>query len=139
MGDPVPGDLVPFIRYADPRRAIAWLQRAFGFAAQMVIDDGAGGVAHAELVLGSSAIMIGGCKDDILRMRTPAAAGGVTQGVYIVVADADFLWRKALDADAEVVMELYETPYGSREFAVRDPEGHLWSIGTYRAGSYVGG
>ncbi|MDF2998783.1 MAG: Glyoxalase/bleomycin resistance protein/dioxygenase [Xanthobacteraceae bacterium] len=136
--NPVPGDIVPFLRYADPRAAIAWLGEAFGFTPILVVDGENGGIAHAELRLGSSAIMLGGVKDDQLGMRSPREAGGVTQGIYVVVADADALWERAVKAGAEVVMKLYDTPYGSREFAVRDPEGHLWSIGTYRAGSYEG-
>lgn len=134
--NPVPGDLVPFLRYADPRLAMVWLGDTFGFSPIMVIEGEDGGVAHAELRLGTSAIMLGVLKDDRLGMRTPTQAGGVTQGIYVVVPDADALWQRAVGADAEIVMDIYDTPYGSREFAVRDPEGHLWSVGTYRAGSY---
>lgn len=135
---PVPGDIVPFLRYADPRAAIDWLGQAFGFAPILVVDDDEGGVAHAELRLGSSAIMLSGVKQDALGMVSPAAAGGATQGVYLVAADADALWVRARTAGAKVVINLYDTPYGSREFTVRDPEGHLWSVGTYRAGSWEG-
>ncbi len=28
-------------------------------------------------------------------------------------------------------MELHNTDYGSRDFACRDPEGNLWSFGTF--------
>ena len=35
-------------------------------------------------------------------------------------------------AGAEIVMDLHDTDYGSREYMVRDPEGNLWSFGTYR-------
>lgn len=136
MTAPVPGDLVPFLRYAEPSAAIDWLRRAFGFMPLLVVKDDEGGVAHAELCLGTSAIMISGVKADQLGMVRPARAGGVTQGIYAVVPDADALWASAMEAGAEVVMAIYNTPYGSREFSVRDPEGHLWSIGTYRAGSY---
>lgn len=136
MSAPIPGDLVPFLRYADPHAAIAWLKQALGFSPILVVDDGNGGVAHAELALGTSALMIGGVREDVLGMRTPAEAGGVTQGIYVVVPDADALWNCTVEAGAEVVMAIYDTPYGSREFTVRDPEGHLWSVGTYRAGSY---
>jgi len=133
---PVPGDIVPFIRYAEPRAMIGWLGRAFGFEPILVVDGENGGVVHAELRLGSSAVMIGGIKDDGLGMRTPREAGGVTQGIYVVVPDAEALWTRAREAGAQVVLELYTPTYGAREFAVRDPEGHLWSIGTYRAGSW---
>ncbi|MBS7543414.1 VOC family protein [Ancylobacter oerskovii] len=135
---PVSGDIVPFLRYADPRAAIDWLERAFGFEPILVVDDEAGGVAHAELRLGSSAIMLGGLKEDALGMIRPGEAGGVTQGIYVTVADAEPLWVRARTAGARVVINIYDTPYGSREFAVCDPEGHLWSIGTYRAGSWQG-
>lgn len=138
MSRPVPGDIVPFLRYRDPRAALQWLETALGFAPLFIAEDGQGGVAHAELALGTSAIMLGGAKDDVLGMRTPAQAGGVTQGVYVVVPDADAAWARVQAAGAEVVMALYDTPYDSREFTVRDPEGHLWSVGTYRAGSYQG-
>ncbi|MFK8253742.1 VOC family protein [Ancylobacter terrae] len=133
---PVPGDIIPFLRYADPRAAIAWLGQAFGFEPILVVDGDNGTIAHAELRLGSGAIMIGGAKKDGLGMVSPTEAGGATQGIYVVIADADALWAKATAAGAEVVMPIYDTPYGSREFAVRDPEGHLWSLGTYRAGSW---
>lgn len=134
--NPVPGDIIPFLRYADPRAAMAWLADAFGFTPILVVESGDGGIAHAELRLGSSAIMLGGTKDDALGMRSPYEAGGVTQGIYVVVPDADALWDRAVKAGADVVTKIYDTPYGSREFAVRDPDGHLWSVGTYRAGSY---
>lgn len=138
MSRSVPGDIVPFLRYSDPRAAIHWLETALGFEPLFVVEDGQGGVAHAELALGTSAIMLGGAKDDVLGMRSPAQAGGVTQGIYLVVPDADAAWARVQAAGAEVVMALYDTPYDSREFTVRDAEGHLWSIGTYRAGSYPG-
>jgi uncharacterized glyoxalase superfamily protein PhnB len=32
---------------------------------------------------------------------------------------------------AEIVRELCDTEYGSHEFGTRDPEGHVWSFGTY--------
>lgn len=136
--NPVPGDIVPFLRYADPRAAIEWLEENLGFEPILIVAGDDGAIVHAELRLGSSAIMIGGAKKDVLGMVSPAEAGGITQGIYIVVVDADALWAKAKAADAEVVMPIYNTPYGSREFAVRDPEGHLWSLGTYRAGSWEG-
>ena len=32
-------------------------------------------------------------------------------------------------------MALTDLDYGSRDFSVRDPEGNLWSFGTYRPGA----
>jgi uncharacterized glyoxalase superfamily protein PhnB len=58
--------------------------------------------------------------------------GGIeTRSVYIVVADADAAYARAMAAGATIVRPVQGTPYGSREFAVKDPEGHSWSAGTY--------
>jgi uncharacterized glyoxalase superfamily protein PhnB len=50
----------------------------------------------------------------------------------VVTDDPDAVHRRATDAGAEIIRELSETDYGSREFALRDPEGNGWSFGTYR-------
>ncbi len=44
----------------------------------------------------------------------------------------DALFERATAAGAEVVRGLEDEDYGSRGFSVRDPEGNLWSFGTYR-------
>jgi uncharacterized glyoxalase superfamily protein PhnB len=64
-------------------------------------------------------------------MKSPRDLGGVNQGLYVRVADTDALYKRAKAAGAEIVRELADTDYGSRDFMCRDPEGHLWSFGTY--------
>ena len=51
--------------------------------------------------------------------------------VYVVCDDPDALFARATAAGAEVVRGLVDEDYGSRGFTVRDPEGNLWSFGTY--------
>jgi uncharacterized glyoxalase superfamily protein PhnB len=48
-----------------------------------------------------------------------------------VVPDADAVYARAVAAGATILRPLQDTPYGSREFAVKDLEGHSWSVGTY--------
>jgi uncharacterized glyoxalase superfamily protein PhnB len=55
----------------------------------------------------------------------------VTQGAYLVVNDADKVHARVLEAGGEVVLPLQDEDYGGRGFTCRDPEGHIWSIGTY--------
>ena len=45
--------------------------------------------------------------------------------------DADAVYEVAKAAGGVIIRELQNTDYGSREFAVKDPEGHSWSVGTY--------
>ncbi len=48
-----------------------------------------------------------------------------------MVADADAVHRRAVAAGAEVVIGIKDEDHGGRGFSCRDPEGHLWNIGTY--------
>ena len=55
--------------------------------------------------------------------------------IYLVAGDAaavDAHHARAVAAGATVVQELVDQPYGSREYAVTDPEGNVWSVGSYR-------
>jgi uncharacterized glyoxalase superfamily protein PhnB len=122
----------PFLRYADARAAVQWLCDAFGFERHAVFDAPDGTVAHAELRLGAGVLMLGQSRDDALGLRTPRELGAGTGGVYACVADADAHHVSAVAAGAEIVLPLREMDYGSREYTCRDPEGNLWSFGTYR-------
>jgi uncharacterized glyoxalase superfamily protein PhnB len=124
--------LYPFIRYADAPAAMRWLATAFGFEEHMVVPGENGTIAHAELKLGPDMIMIGSQREDRFRMRAPGKDGYASQGCYMVVDDIDAHYKRAAAAGAEIIQALADTDYGSREYAVRDPEGHFWSFGTYR-------
>jgi uncharacterized glyoxalase superfamily protein PhnB len=56
----------------------------------------------------------------------------VNQGVYVIVEDIDSHYERAGRAGAKIVRPLKDTDYGSREYMALDPEGNVWSIGTYR-------
>ena len=124
--------IVPCLSYRDAPAAIAWLKEAFGFTENMIVPGPDGTIAHAQLAFGSGLIMVGSQRDDELAMRIPCDLGGVTQSIYIVIEDADAHHDRAAAAGAEIVRELQDTPYGSRDYSARDPEGHLWNFGTYR-------
>ena len=126
--------VIPAYRYRDAKAAIDWLCTVLGFERKAVYDGPDGTVGHAELTLNGGMIMLGSAKDDehSKRFKTPAELGGMeTCSSYIVVPDADAVHARAVAAGAEIIRPLQDTPYGSREFAVHDPEGHSWSVGTY--------
>jgi len=122
-----PPTVWPAFRARDARALIRFLVEAFGFQETAVYGDG-DVVQHAQLdwPLGGG-VMLGSVRDD----GGWAVAPGST-GCYVVTDDPDALFERAVAAGAEVVQPLHGTDYGSREFAVRDPEGNLWSFGTYR-------
>jgi uncharacterized glyoxalase superfamily protein PhnB len=125
--------IIPTLRYRDAPRMIDWLCEVFGFARHAVYEDGKGGVAHAQLTLGPGMVMLGSARDDEFgRLQSsPADLGGTKQSPYIVVADADEVYARARAAGAEIVIEIKDEDYGGRGFSCRDPEGHLWNVGTY--------
>jgi uncharacterized glyoxalase superfamily protein PhnB len=135
----VDATIIPTMRYRDAAKMIDWLGAAFGFTRRMVIDDGSGGVAHAELTLGNGMIMLGSARDDDFGklQATPAALGGTTQSPYIVVADVAAAYAKAKAAGAEMIGDIRQQSYG-RDFSCRDPEGHLWNLGDYNPWTYTG-
>ena len=80
-------------------------------------------------MLGSSA------NHGVYPVRSPIEAGAVTAGIYIALDDAaavDTLYARARDAGADILMPPHDQDYGSHDFTARDPEGHIWSFGTYR-------
>ncbi len=131
MTTPAP-HIVPCLSYRDAPAAIAWLKEAFGFTEVMVVPGPDDTIAHAQLSFGSGMIMVVSERDEPLALSSPCAVGGVTQAIYVVVEDADARYAQAVLAGAEIVRELEDTPYGSRDFSAKDPEGHLWHFGTYR-------
>ena len=52
------------MRSKDPNAAVDWLCDAFGFERHLVVDDGSGGVHHAQLTLGACMVMLGPIGDD---------------------------------------------------------------------------
>jgi uncharacterized glyoxalase superfamily protein PhnB len=132
-------NIYPCIGYRDAKAAIRWLCDAFGFEELMVHPGEDRDVAHAELSLGPGIIMLGSASDDMARVDTDAfTAGGepdfsrIPFALYVAVEDVDAHCERALAAGAEIVRELNDTGYGSREYAARDLEGNVWSFGTYR-------
>jgi uncharacterized glyoxalase superfamily protein PhnB len=126
--------VMPTLRYRNAPVAIDWLCRVLGFERHVVYEGANGMIDHAELSLGGGMIMLGSARDDAYGrgFKSPGELDGVeTRSTYIVVADADAVFTRAQDAGATVVRPLKDTGYGSREFTVKDLEGHTWSVGTY--------
>ncbi|MEW9572560.1 VOC family protein [Rhodanobacter sp. Si-c] len=135
MAAPAHGStLIPCLRYRDAHAMLDWLCHAFGFEQHAVYDDDAGSVAHAQLVHGGGMLMLGSVRDDTFgrRIAQPDEIGGrETQCTYVVVADCRAHYDHARVAGAEIVDDYEEKDYGGAGYSCRDPEGHLWSFGSY--------
>jgi uncharacterized glyoxalase superfamily protein PhnB len=119
--------IYPSFRYRDARAAIDFLRDAFGFEQVARHENDDGTIAHAELRYGNGIIMLGSPPEE------DRFADHVGHGwAYVVVDDADAHYARAVEHGAEIVMELTDQDYGSRDYSARDPEGNTWSFGTYR-------
>lgn len=121
----------PVLTFKDAPAAITFLSEAFGFEATGVYTDESNPsiVVHAEMrwPLGGGIMFGSAGKDDgPFGTRIPG-----NDSVYVVCDDPDGLFERATAAGAQVVRGLADEDYGSRGFTVRDPEGNLWSFGTY--------
>jgi uncharacterized glyoxalase superfamily protein PhnB len=127
--------VIPALRYRDAPAAIEWLCRAFGFEKHAVYPNPDGTIAHAELSFGTGMIMLGSVSNagpHSHLIRQPDEIGGAeTQSPCLIVSDCDAVYKTAKDAGAHMVMDIADMPYGGRAFTCSDPEGHLWSVGSY--------
>ena len=126
--------VVPVIRYRDLPAAISWLCKAFGFEKQRIIVDRNGAISFAQLIYGSSLIMVGAVRASAFDklMKQPDEVGGAeTQVCYLFVADPHVHSTRAAAAGAEIVFHIEDRDNGGRSYTCRDPEGHLWNFGTY--------
>lgn len=124
-----PPRLYPVMRFRDAPAMIDWLDKAFGFTVHARYGEGVI-IQHAELALGSAMIMLGSSRCDRFGeiVVEPCPNG---RSIYIAVDDADAAFLRAEAAGAEILEGLTDRGYGSREFICRDPEGNVWSLGTY--------
>jgi len=125
-----PPQVWPTLRARDARALIQFLAQAFGFEETVVYGEG-DRVDHAQLSwpLGGG-VMLGSIREPAAGDDWPQSPGAFS--AYVVTDDPDGLFARATAAGAEVIMALHDTDYGSRDFAVHDPEGNRWSFGTYR-------
>jgi uncharacterized glyoxalase superfamily protein PhnB len=132
---PAPVTMITTMLYRDADVAVDFLTRVFAFDPHAVYRGDDGKVIHAELTFGNGMIMLGpmGKGEFGTRFLTmPSdASGRCTHAVYVIVPDIGAHHARAAAAGADIVMPLRKVAEGGRSYAVRDPEGHVWSFGTY--------
>jgi uncharacterized glyoxalase superfamily protein PhnB len=127
MSDSRPG-LVSALIYRDPKAAIAFLEKAFGFDLTLLIEDAEGNLAHSQMEYAGTRVMIGNEWSE--NHASPASLGAKnTQSVHIyIAADVDAHCARAKAAGAEILAEPETQFYGARTYRCRDPEGHIWTV-----------
>jgi uncharacterized glyoxalase superfamily protein PhnB len=125
--------------YDDPRAAIDWLCKAFGFEVKIKVEGENGDIVHSELTYGDGLIMVGGTKRNDPgkaewqnKQASPRSLSGAnTQSICVYVDDADAHCAQARAAGAEIASEPSTSNHGEeywtdRGYGARDLEGHYW-------------
>ena len=117
--------IVPYLIYDDVPHAVEWLSIAFGFRElrdARFVDD-AGVIQHAELELFGATVMMG---PPSIHGASPSQ--GVSSMLDVGVPDVDAHYQRACAAGATIVIQLEDTPWGSRRYQATDLEGHQWQF-----------
>jgi PhnB protein len=122
--------LTPYLAVEDAAEAIDYYTRAFGAQETIRMPGPEGKIAHAEIKIGDSLIML---SDPFPQstVRPPGEVGGTTASIFMYVEDVDAVVKQAVGAGAKVTMEIADQFWGDRFGSIQDPFGHTWSIATH--------
>jgi PhnB protein len=122
--------ITPYLAVDDAAKAIEFYRDAFGADEVIRMPGPDGKIAHAELQLGDSKLMLSDPFPES-NVQPPSARGGPTASVFMYVEDVDGIFEQAQKAGAKVVSPLENMFWGDRFGTVSDPFGHVWSLATH--------
>ena len=122
--------VTPYLTVTDSARAIDFYKRAFGAEELLRVDLPDGKVAHAEIKIGDSIIML--CDEMPGWSRSPQSLGGTAVNIFLYVKDVDQVFNQAVAAGARINMPVGDMFWGDRYGQVTDPFGHSWSLATHK-------
>ena len=127
--------VIPCLCYRDARAAVQWLCDTFGFVRKTVYEGNDGSIVHSELTFGNGMVMLGSVNKDTdygRMIAQPDEIGGRdTTTVCLITDHPDEIYRRAKAAGAKIIRDIRDEDYGGRAFVCADPEGHIWSFGSY--------
>ena len=130
---PIPDDyrtVTPYLSISSAKDAIEFYKLAFGATEIFRLNTPTGDIAHAEIKIGDSVIMLAEpCEDS--PMPSPDTLGGSTVAVHLCVEDVDAMFEQAIDAGALDIKSVEDQFYGDRMGTLKDPFGHIWFVSTH--------
>jgi len=120
----------PYLVVSDGAKAIEFYRAAFGAVETLRLTEPDGRVAHAEVTIGDSPIMLGDEAPQYGR-RSPRSFGGTPVRIHLFVEDVDAMAARAIAAGAKVLRPVQDQFYGDRSGQIEDPFGHVWTIASH--------
>lgn len=131
---PVPDgyhSVTPYLIISGAAAALEFYKKSFGATELLRMDAPGGKIAHAEIKIGDSPIMLADEHPD-MGYRSPQAIGGTPVSIMIYVEDVDAVFNRTVAAGAKVRQPVKDQFYGDRSGTVEDPFGHVWTIATHK-------
>jgi PhnB protein len=122
--------ITPHIVVADAAAAADWYRQALGAEERSRIEVPGGKLMQVELWFGDSAVMLA---DEFpeLGVLSPLSIGGTATVLHLYTNDVDALWKRAVDAGAEIREPVQDAFWGERYGQLTDPFGHRWGLAQY--------
>ncbi len=126
------GAVSAFLVVSDVKAAINFYQKAFGFEKRSVMNGPDGKIAHAEIALRGTVIMLGP-ENPERGVRSLKTIGGSPASLYLYAEDADKVTAKAVKLGATAQGPVADMFWGDRCGTIIDPEGYMWMIATHKS------
>jgi PhnB protein len=110
------------------KEAIGWYKKAFGAKEVMRLTEPNGNIAHAEIKIGDSIVML--AEENPAYNQSPKTLNGTSIILSIYVPNVDEIFNRAVNAGASTVFPVKDQFYGDRSGRIQDPFGHMWIIAT---------
>ena len=128
---PIPAgyhSVTPYLVLDGAAKAIDFYKQAFDATELFRMPMPDGKVAHAEIKIGNSPVMLADASEEF---KGPSSFGGTPVSLMIYVEDVDRVFRQALAQGATQLRPVVDQFYGDRSGTLSDPFGHVWSIATH--------
>jgi PhnB protein len=122
--------LTPYLVCKGAAKAIEFYASVFG-AQETVRMPGPNGIAHAEVKIGNSMLMLAD-EDTARGQLSPASIGGTACSIMFYTEDVDRVFTRAVAAGAKAEMPPADMFWGDRMGNIVDPFGHKWAIATHK-------
>jgi len=126
------GAVSAVLAVSDVKAAVAFYQKAFGFAKRGVMNGPDGKPIHAELTLRGTTLMLGP-ENPARGMRSAKTVGASPASLYLYVENVDKTVAKAVGLGATTQGPVMDMFWGDRCGMVVDPDGYGWMVGTHKA------
>lgn len=121
--------LIPALAFQGAATAIDWYINVFDAKEKMRFENPDKTIAHAEIRIGDSVIMIS--EENPQYNSSPKTVGGNSVNLYLYVPDTDAVIQRATDKGAKLIMPAEDQFYGDRSGRFQDPFGYIWIVSTH--------